>query len=149
MPGWIFNVAVIIHSDEALLATGFIFIIHFFNTHLRPTKFPLDDVIITGRLTAEDMIYEHPLEYETLKRNGLLEQYRAPEPPLWMRNVSRVIGITAMTLGISTILLILWAMAEAIPALLQLFKFAIPLIVIGTLVYIFLTRPDRKGAARK
>ncbi|MCB1032511.1 MAG: hypothetical protein KDD47_01600, partial [Acidobacteria bacterium] len=33
LPGWSVNVATIIHSDEALLAVGFIFTIHFFNTH--------------------------------------------------------------------------------------------------------------------
>ena len=36
LPGQFLNVATIIHSDEALLATGFIFTVHFFNTHLRP-----------------------------------------------------------------------------------------------------------------
>ena len=40
LPGWSVNVATIIHSDEALLAVGFIFTIHFFNTHFRPDKFP-------------------------------------------------------------------------------------------------------------
>jgi predicted CXXCH cytochrome family protein len=38
LPGWLINVAMIIHSDEALLAVGFIFTVHFFNTHLRPEK---------------------------------------------------------------------------------------------------------------
>ncbi len=47
-PGWLINVAMIIHSDEALLAVGFIFTIHFFNTHLRPDAFPMDTVIFTG-----------------------------------------------------------------------------------------------------
>ena len=32
LPGWLINVAAIIHSDEALLAVGFIFTIHFFGT---------------------------------------------------------------------------------------------------------------------
>ena len=36
LPGWIINVATIIHSDEALLAVAFIFTVHFFNTHFRP-----------------------------------------------------------------------------------------------------------------
>ena len=45
LPGWIFNVAIIVHSDEALLASGFIFTVHFFNTHFRPGKFPMDMVI--------------------------------------------------------------------------------------------------------
>ena len=50
LPGWLINVATIIHTDEALLATGFIFTVHFFNTHLRPEKFPMD----IGRLHRAD-----------------------------------------------------------------------------------------------
>jgi cytochrome b subunit of formate dehydrogenase len=30
LPGWIFNVALVVHGEEALLATAFIFTIHFF-----------------------------------------------------------------------------------------------------------------------
>ena len=48
VPGWHVNVATTIHSDEALLAVSFIFIVHFFNTHFRPEKFPIDTVIFTG-----------------------------------------------------------------------------------------------------
>jgi len=48
LPGWIFNIATIVHSDEALLASGFIFTVHLFNTHLRPSKFPIDTVILRG-----------------------------------------------------------------------------------------------------
>ena len=40
LPGWMINVALILHSDEALLAAGFIFTFHFFNTHFRIEKFP-------------------------------------------------------------------------------------------------------------
>jgi cytochrome b subunit of formate dehydrogenase len=40
LPGWIINIALIIHSDEALLAIGFIFGVHFFNSHLRRNKSP-------------------------------------------------------------------------------------------------------------
>jgi hypothetical protein len=54
MPGWVLNVATIIHSDEALLAVGFIFTIHFFNTHFRPEKFPMDTVIFTGTVPLEE-----------------------------------------------------------------------------------------------
>ena len=50
IPGAFLNVATIIHSDEALLAVGFIFTVHFFNTHLRPEKFPMDIVIFSGRM---------------------------------------------------------------------------------------------------
>ena len=51
LPGWVFNIALLVHGEEALLAVGFIFTIHFFNSHLRPDKFPMDMVIFTGRVT--------------------------------------------------------------------------------------------------
>ena len=52
LPGWMFNVATIVHGYEALLAIGFIFTIHFFNAHLRLEKFPVDDVMFTGQLAG-------------------------------------------------------------------------------------------------
>ena len=62
MPGWIINIALIIHSDEALLAAGFIFSIHFFNTHFRIEKFPMDTVIFSGpRLQERDAARAPPL----------------------------------------------------------------------------------------
>ena len=66
LPGWSINVATIIHSDEALLATGFIFTIHFFNTHFRPEKFPIDTVVFTGRMTLEELKHDKPKLYESL-----------------------------------------------------------------------------------
>ena len=73
--------AIIIHSDEALLAVGFIFTIHFFNTHFRPEKFPMDTVIFTGPLEEEEFRHEHPAEYERLRAEGRLESLRADPPP--------------------------------------------------------------------
>ncbi len=55
LPGSFINVATIIHSDEALLATGFIFTVHFFNTHLRPEKFPMDTTIFTGHMPVAEL----------------------------------------------------------------------------------------------
>ena len=42
LPGWMFNIAALVHGEEALLAVGFIFTFHFFNGHSGPTKFPMD-----------------------------------------------------------------------------------------------------------
>ena len=64
-------------EDEALLAVGFIFTIHFFNGHLRPEKFPMDPVIFTGRLAEEEFRRDHPEEYERLRAEGRLEARRA------------------------------------------------------------------------
>ena len=45
VPVWIFNFAIILHSDEAILSAGFISTIHFFNVQFMPTKFPMETVV--------------------------------------------------------------------------------------------------------
>ena len=74
LPGWVINVAQIIHSDEALLAVGFIFAIHFFNTHIRPESFPMDTVIFTGHVPYEEYKDDRPREFELLEKTGKLEK---------------------------------------------------------------------------
>lgn len=73
LPGWAINIAQIIHSDEALLAVGFIFTIHFFNTHIRPESFPMDTVIFTGHVPYEEYKDDRPREFEELEKSGKLE----------------------------------------------------------------------------
>jgi hypothetical protein len=110
VPGWVINVATIIHSDEALLAVGFIFTVHFFNTHLRPEKFPMDTVIFTGRMTVEEFRLDKPAEYDALVKQGKLEQYLVePYPPIVLRAV-RTFGYTALVLGLMIVLWIIYAM---------------------------------------
>jgi predicted CXXCH cytochrome family protein len=77
LPGWAFNVATIIHSDEALLATGFIFTVHFFNTHGRPEKFPMDFVIFNGQITKYELIEERGDLWARYERDGITEQFKA------------------------------------------------------------------------
>ena len=113
LPGWLINVATIIHSDEALLAVGFIFTVHFFNTHLRPEKFPMDIVIFTGRMPLEEFREDKPAEYEELVRTGRLEEHLVEAyPPIVVRTV-RAFGWTALTLGFAIVLWIIYAMVFA------------------------------------
>ena len=70
LPGWAFNVATIVHSDEALLATGFIFTVHFFNTHGRPEKFPMDFVIFNGQMSKEEFIEERGDQWKRYEEAG-------------------------------------------------------------------------------
>jgi cytochrome b subunit of formate dehydrogenase/uncharacterized protein with PIN domain len=113
VPGWFINVATIIHSDEALLATGFIFTVHFFNTHLRPEKFPMDIVVFTGRMPLEELKRDKPAEYEKLVESGELAKYMVePYPPIVIRTI-RVFGWTALTIGFSIVVWILYAMLFA------------------------------------
>ncbi|HLC41929.1 MAG TPA: hypothetical protein VJO34_09945 [Methylomirabilota bacterium] len=109
LPGWIFNVAFLVHGEEALLAAGFIFAIHFFNTHLRPEKFPMDLVIFTGRVSEAELREERPEEFERRVEEGRLESITADPPPLWLRNLGRILGTTVVTIGFALFILILIA----------------------------------------
>lgn len=111
-PGWVFNIATIVHGDEALLALGFIFTIHFFNVHLRPEKFPIDVVIFTGSATAQYMEEEHPLEYERLKAEGRLESLEVEPPSTVFYGWSIILGFMALALGISLIALVIWSVLQ-------------------------------------
>ncbi len=106
LPGTWINVAIIMHSDEALLAVGFIFTIHFFNTDLRPEKFPMDKVIFTGQLTEDEFKKERPLEYERLVTDGELERIKAVPAKDWVHTIARWGGSAAVIVGIILIFLI-------------------------------------------
>jgi cytochrome b subunit of formate dehydrogenase/nitrate/TMAO reductase-like tetraheme cytochrome c subunit len=110
-PGWLINVAVIIHGDEALLAVGFIFTIHFFNSHLRPESFPLDPVIFTGLVPVDDYKQDRPAEYKALKESGELKKRVvlseiSPRKMLYIR----IFGYIFLTLGILLIISIILSM---------------------------------------
>jgi cytochrome b subunit of formate dehydrogenase len=110
IPGWFVNVATIIHSDEALLAVGFIFTIHFFNTHFRPDKFPMDPVIFTGRVSVEELKYDKPREYEEMKASGKLGEYLVDPFPRAVERGFRIFGFIALGFGLLLIGLIVYAM---------------------------------------
>ena len=67
VPGRLIGAAVVLHGFEALLAFSFIFVIHFFNSRLRPGKFPVDPVFATGRISVEALREERPREYRKLR----------------------------------------------------------------------------------
>ncbi len=111
LPGWLINVAMIIHSDEALLAVGFIFTIHFFNTHLRPESFPLDPVIFTGLVSLDEYKEDRPEEFKHLKESGQLKkavQLREISPRRML--AVRIFGYSFLLLGICLIVLIIYSM---------------------------------------
>jgi len=109
VPGWFVNVATTIHSDEALLAVAFIFSVHFFNTHFRPEKFPIDTVIFTGGMPLEEFQKDRPREYQALVESGQLEQYLMPAPVPLADRLWRRFGFTALGIGLTLIALIIFA----------------------------------------
>jgi cytochrome b subunit of formate dehydrogenase len=113
MPGMFINVATIIHSDEALLATGFIFTVHFFNTHLRPEKFPMDTVVFTGHMPLAELKRDKPLEYEALVESGKLEAHMEEVQPEIVVRTIRAFAWIALSIGFSIIVWIIYAMLFA------------------------------------
>jgi cytochrome b subunit of formate dehydrogenase len=54
------------HSDEAVLAVGWIAIVHMFHAHFNPRVFPFNATIFTGRIPVRLLAQEHALEYKRL-----------------------------------------------------------------------------------
>jgi cytochrome b subunit of formate dehydrogenase len=101
LPGWTLNAAYIAHSDEALLATGFIFLFHYFHTHLRPESFPMDTVIFTGRMSLERFEKERPLEYQRLVAAKRLDSVLASAPTRSELTRAYVFGFLAVAIGVA------------------------------------------------
>jgi len=110
VPGWLFNIALLVHGEEALLAVGFIFTIHFFNSHLRPEKFPMDMVIFTGRVPMEELRHERPGEYARLLETGELDRLVVPAPSHGVWTAGRAVGTVAVAVGVMLLCLILYAL---------------------------------------
>ncbi|MBW2637091.1 MAG: cytochrome C, partial [Deltaproteobacteria bacterium] len=109
-PGWVLNIAGLLHSEEALLAALFIFTVHFFNTHLIPKKFPMDRTIFTGRLTIDDLYEEKPEEYERLIKDGALDGMKRDHPGIFTKLLASAFGLGSLLLGIFLALLIFWTL---------------------------------------
>jgi len=113
LPGWAVNVATTIHSDEALLAVSFIFVVHFFNTHFRPERFPMDTVIFTEGVPLEEFQRDRPREYRQLVESGELAGMTMPPPLPHEVKFWRRLGFTALTIGLVLIGLIVYSMLFA------------------------------------
>jgi hypothetical protein len=111
LPGWVFNIALLVHGEEALLAIGFIVTIHFFNSHMRPQKFPMDTVMFTGVVEADEYAAERPLEVARLRERGELDARAGSAPdPRFLRK-ARIVGGIAIALGLTLFVMILLAVA--------------------------------------
>ena len=71
-----FDVARTIHFYEAVLATLAIVVWHFYFVIFNPDVYPMNLSWLTGRMSEREMLEEHPLELERLKK-----EQAPPEPP--------------------------------------------------------------------
>ena len=109
LPGWMFNIAALVHGEEALLAVGFIFTFHFFNGHLRPEKFPMDTVVFTGRISEHELKAERAVQYARMEREDTLNAALAPAPTEESKWFGWVVGGAALLLGVIAIVLIVFS----------------------------------------
>jgi cytochrome b subunit of formate dehydrogenase len=110
LPGWAFNVATIVHSDEALLATGFIFSVHFFNTHGRPEKFPMDFVIFNGQIAKEEMLEERGDQWKRYEKLGITESFACKKTSGVVYDfLVKGFGFIALFTGLSLLMLMVLA----------------------------------------
>ncbi|HEX6558357.1 MAG TPA: hypothetical protein VF021_02825 [Longimicrobiales bacterium] len=116
LPGWMFNIASIVHADEAVLAMSFIFTIHLFNVHLRPEKFPLDAVMFTGRATLHYMEEEHGAIVAGIEphlreapSNAQITDTPAPPPSRRQSLIGAALGFVALAVGMLLVGMMLWS----------------------------------------
>jgi len=107
LPGWVFNVASIVHGEEAILAVVFLFTVHFFNNHFRPDKFPLDITMFTGKVPLEAYRHEHRREYDRLVASGEIKKYLVDAPSAPMTRGSKVLGAVLITVGLTLLTLVI------------------------------------------
>ena len=106
-PGWVFNVAMVVHGEEAFLAAVFLFTVHFFNNHFRPDKLPPPDVVMfTGVQSLEEFKHEHTAQYQRLVETGQLEQYLVEAPSAPFTLASKILGLTLIVIGLGLLAVI-------------------------------------------
>ena len=115
LPGSLINIAVVVHSDEALLAAGFIFTFHFFNTHFRLDKFPMDTVIFSGHLSKNELMHERRRWYDRLVASGRLADHRVLHSDWESRQtLYRTLGFVFLAIGIGLLGLMIYALVSRV-----------------------------------
>lgn len=66
IPGWLFSIVKIGHSDEVFLATIVLTVWHWYLVHYNPDIFPIRWTWLNGTIPAHLLEEEHILEYEKL-----------------------------------------------------------------------------------
>ena len=79
-PKFLLDIAIIVHGMEAILACLAIMVWHMYEVHLRPRKFPIDNLWLTGLIEEEEMRGEFPLHYKRIMEDPELQKvYLVPE----------------------------------------------------------------------
>ena len=109
LPGWMINLAAVLHSEEALLAAGLVIAAHIAHAFIRRGRAALDQAMFTGLVAEEDYRRERPAEWARLEARGLAEGLRRPAPSGRKARLVTGLGIAAALAGIGLLGLTLLA----------------------------------------
>jgi hypothetical protein len=70
----------VIHVELSVLAASFLLVFHFYHTHFRPEKFPLDLSAVTGLVNEGHLREQRPAYVARLEEMQLLSDMRRPAP---------------------------------------------------------------------
>ena len=73
LPKWGYDLVLIVHSYEALLAFLAIILWHLYNVHLKPGVFPMSTVWLDGKVTLREIKQHHPRQYQRWLRRQQLQ----------------------------------------------------------------------------
>jgi formate dehydrogenase gamma subunit len=77
-PKWVYDLVLLIHGYEALLAFLAIILWHLYNVHLKPGRFPMSRLWLDGTVTLRELKEHHPREYQAWLRQQ--QEQSAPGP---------------------------------------------------------------------
>jgi formate dehydrogenase gamma subunit len=100
VPGWTLNIAVLLHRAEAILAVSYIFIVHFYVGHLRPSSFPMNEAMFAGSISVEELKEEKPAWLDQLKKENKLETIKVKPPSILYKVIYFIFGYAALGFGV-------------------------------------------------
>lgn len=71
---FIIDIAALVHGMEAILACLAVLVWHMYEVHLRPHKFPGDNMWLTGVIDEAEMKEEYPLHYKKIMEDPELQK---------------------------------------------------------------------------
>lgn len=78
---FIIDIAALIHGMEAVLACLAVMVWHMYEVHLRPHKFPGDNLWLTGIIDETEMKEEYPLHYKKIMSDPKLRKIYLTKGP--------------------------------------------------------------------
>lgn len=110
VPGWWLNIALALHHDEAFLAMGYIFLIHFTVAHLRRSRFPMDMAMVEGCMPMDEIRQERGDWEARLRASGSAPACAVELSPSG-RSLALTVGWAVVLCGW---LLAFWALGEIV-----------------------------------